>query len=79
MLLKLELFGAVSERFPQGEGERSFEDGVTPEEIVAWLDLKDGDQFVVLVNGQPVATEDRDRPVLTEGDLVTVFPPMEGG
>ncbi|MCW9045988.1 MAG: MoaD/ThiS family protein [Alphaproteobacteria bacterium] len=79
MKLKLELFGAHSEKLPRDEGEPEFPDEIVPGEIVDWLELKDGDQFVILINGHPVSLEDRYKVKLTEGDLITVFPPMEGG
>jgi len=77
--LKVELFGANSVRLPAGEGEHNFDSSITPGEVVDWLGLKDGDQFVVLVNGQPVAAEERYSKKISENDLLTVFPPMEGG
>ncbi len=79
MKLKLELFGAHSERLPRGEGEREFPGGTVPGDVVEWLTLLDGEQFVILVNGYPVSEEDRFKAKLKEGDQITVFPPMEGG
>ena len=79
MKLYVELFGALSDKLPDGEGWLTFPEKVTPAGIVEHLKLRDGEQFVVLVNGQPVAQEVRDSLTLSAEDKVVVFPPMEGG
>jgi sulfur carrier protein ThiS len=35
--------------------------------------------YMTLVNGDPVAPENRAEKVLNDGDQVVVFPPIEGG
>lgn len=77
--LFVELFGAESAKLPKGEGDHTFPTDTTPADVVAWLTLADGEQFVVLIDGQPVQANERAAPILKDGQRIAVFPPMEGG
>jgi len=77
--LFVEVFGAVSTKLSSGEGELTFPPDTSPAALVDWLGVRDGEQFVILINGQPVQLAQRDQPVMKDGDRIAVFPPMEGG
>lgn len=55
------------------------EEGATPDDLLAILDLPDDEPYMTLINGLSVAPGRRAATRLVEGDKVIVFPPLKGG
>jgi molybdopterin converting factor small subunit len=77
MRVQIRLFGNL-QRYTLGEKgvfEMEFKPGATLGLIIEALEIPADAEHVTLVNGRPVAggTE------LVDGDLVMLFPPLEGG
>lgn len=62
-----------------GESEREVAEDTRLADIPAMVGLDDDETFAMLVNNMPVPPEERPSHVLSEGDLITVFPPIKGG
>lgn len=62
-----------------GIGEIPVKDGGTLADAMRMVGLPPDQPFMTLVNGNPVAQEARAEKLLTEGDQIVVFPPIEGG
>jgi len=62
-----------------GLGEIPLKDGGTLADAMAMIGMNPELGFMTLVNGDPVAPENRDARVLNDGDQIVVFPPIEGG
>lgn len=63
----------------EGAGVRDVPEGYSVADMLTTLDLPPEDTYAVLVNDLPVAIEDREGELLSDGDKVTVFPPIRGG
>ncbi len=62
-----------------GIGEIPVKDGGSLADAMHMVGLVPNKPFMTLVNGDPVAPENRDDKVLNDGDQIAVFPPIEGG
>lgn len=62
-----------------GEGQIEIPEGTTLADLLGRLDVAAAELYLTLVND--VAVRERDQPahVLSDGDRVTVFPPIKGG
>ncbi len=62
-----------------GIGDIPVKDDGTLADAMRMVGLPPDQPFMTLVNGNPVAQEDRASKSLADGDQVVVFPPIEGG
>ncbi|MFQ5763892.1 MAG: MoaD/ThiS family protein [Rhodospirillales bacterium] len=62
-----------------GDGVVEAADGATLADVLGALDLPWDEDYVTLVNDEPVPPAKRARRVLAGGDALTVFPPIKGG
>ncbi len=62
-----------------GIGEIPLKDNGTLADAMTMIGMKPELGFMTLVNGDPVAPENRTSKSLKNGDQVVVFPPIEGG
>jgi sulfur carrier protein ThiS len=62
-----------------GIGEIPLKDNGTLADAMTMIGMKPELGFMTLVNGDPVAPENRVQKNLKDGDQVVVFPPIEGG
>lgn len=79
MTVRVQLFGAFSEKAPTGNRGEAFSirlpEGSLVMDLVKSLDLPGEVEKVILVNGRKATA---DRP-LREGEKVSIFPPTVGG
>jgi molybdopterin converting factor small subunit len=77
MKIQVNLFANLCDYAPGGEGrfDLGLASGATVADLVATLHIPPEVQAVVLVNGRRAEPT---TPLVTE-DIVTLFPPMEGG
>lgn len=77
MKLKIQLYATLDKYSPTGRSEFELDaaEGATPADVIDRLGIPEAVNRVVLVNGR-YSTE---QTVLTEGQTLTLFPPMEGG
>jgi len=62
-----------------GIGDIPLKDQGTLADAMQMIGLAPDMPYMTLVNGDPVAPENRDQKSLNDGDQVVVFPPIEGG
>jgi sulfur carrier protein ThiS len=62
-----------------GVGDIPVMDGGTLADAMGLVGLPASQPFMTMVNGNPVAPEDREKKTLSDGDQIVVFPPIEGG
>ncbi|MBO6519782.1 MAG: MoaD/ThiS family protein [Rhodospirillales bacterium] len=62
-----------------GIGEIPLQDDGSLADAMRMIGMDPGLGFMTLVNGDPVAPENRSEKQLNDGDQVVVFPPIEGG
>jgi molybdopterin converting factor small subunit len=87
MQVKLRLFASLRDRLPgdrrihRGRGDLDLADGASLQDLLDRLDIEPRLAQMVLVNGEqmPRGTEQRHAIALTEGDTVSIFPPVAGG
>lgn len=80
MLVELRLLGAMKRRAclegaGSGHGSMEVKDGARLSEVLAISGIDEEMTLVVLVNGRRPGGD----PVLSEGDAVSIFPPVAGG
>jgi molybdopterin converting factor small subunit len=78
MRINIKLMGALRNQLSntQGSAEVEIESGATVDSVLKKLELPAGRVHLVMVNG--TMEHDRARP-LSEGDDLTLFPPVAGG
>jgi len=64
---------------PDGEGNLDVPDGATLADVLSKLDVAKEKLTMALVNEAVVRPAMHHEHCLNDGDLVTVFPPIEGG
>lgn len=84
MKIQVKLYASLSDRMPAGvqphEGAvLELPDGTSPHALIDRLDVPKELAHLILLNGVYVNPEDRDKPVLKDGDVVAVWPPIAGG
>jgi len=62
-----------------GEGEWDVDDGATVSDVLGRLDVAREALTMTLVNDEAIRPALQASHALKEGDLLTVFPPIEGG
>lgn len=80
----MRLFASLRERLPEaprGRGALELADGASLADLLARLRISQEQAQMVLVNGERAPREGGRRAalLLTEGDTVSVFPPLAGG
>ncbi len=78
MRISVELIAVRSPLVGSG-GDLEIEDGATLARALESLALPGGESYMTIVNGASIGPDDRDGATLSEGDAVTVFPPIKGG
>ena len=53
--------------------------GTTPHQVIDRFSIPHGQAHLVLLNGVYIDPADRDDPVIKEGDVLAVWPPIAGG
>ncbi len=80
MYIEVKLFANLRKLLPPGfsgsKAQISLEEGATIEALIRHLKIPPELAQMVLVNGEQI--REFDRP-LTEGDTVSIFPPVAGG
>ena len=62
-----------------GLGDIPVKDGGMLADAMQMIGLPPEQPFMTMVNGEPVAPENRTAKALNDGDQIVVFPPIEGG
>ena len=78
MIVDVQLFATLARFLPPGnEGSTRLEvsDGSTVDQVAQSLGIPDSMSRIALINGREALAEDR----LSEGDVLTLFPPLAGG
>ncbi len=78
MRISVELIAVRSPLVGEG-GALDVDDGATVAQALERLALPGGESYMTIVNGASIGPDDRDGATLSEGDAVTVFPPIKGG
>ena len=83
MQIELKLYASLGEYLPSGSRANAarlqVEDGATPNALIDRYRVPREQAHLVLINGQFVAPEQRDQPVLKDGDTLAIWPPVAGG
>ena len=84
MKIALKLFASLSTHLPAGARASHRVDlevapGTTVQDVIGRQGLPDPLCAIVLVDGQWVARADRAARVLTEGQVLAIWPPVAGG
>jgi len=77
MHIELKIYSHLQRHAPQGRTSFSYDlpHGTSVAALLHHLELNDPIQKIILVNGRPAQGDT----ILGEGDLVVVFPVVEGG
>ena len=83
MKIVVKLFASLSDYLPTDSRANSAEievpDDATANQIIDLLELPRNRVHLVLQNGAFVEVEDRDLPLIEEGDAIAFWPPIAGG
>ena len=84
MNVNIELYASLMKYLPPGNSrfrrEIRVEDGITLNRLIRQFHISDEEAHLVLVNGHFVnCGEDREQRRLSEGDTVSIWPPVAGG
>jgi molybdopterin converting factor small subunit len=83
MRIVVKLFASLSDLLPAGSRANSIEvevpDQVTANQIIDLLRLPRKRVHLVLRNGLFVEPQERDLPLIKEGDAIAFWPPIAGG
>jgi len=82
MKIKVALVAMSQTGAPSGdshEQDLEMSDGATAAEVLAALKIANPDSYVTMINGSPIPQSERGGFAVKEGDVITIFPPIEGG
>ena len=84
MNINIEFYASLMKYLPPGKSrfrrEVQVEDGITLSSLIQQYHISEQEAHLVLVNGHFVnCGEDRDQHRLSEGDTVSIWPPVAGG
>ena len=83
MKIVVKLFASLSDLLPTESRANSMEievpDDATANQIIDLLQLPQSKVHLVLQNGLFVEAQDRDLPLIKEGDAIAFWPPIAGG
>ena len=83
MQIKFKLYATLTHFLPDDAKEHAtvidVEPDATPYSIIDRFKVPRESAHLVLINGVYVVPEDREAPVLNEGDTLAVWPPVAGG
>lgn len=81
--VRLKLYASLSQYLPAGAEEHSVSveipENATPNQVIDRHNVPRAQAHLVLLNGVYLKPEDRDRPLLQDGDVLAVWPPVAGG
>jgi molybdopterin converting factor small subunit len=81
MKIVVKLFATLREYLPCGPDKYSYtmevRDNCTVAEIVEQLKIPKEIPLIILVNG--IQNQEKEKQVLKEGDVLSIFPPIAGG
>ena len=84
MNINIEFYASLMKHLPPGKSrfrrEVRVDDGITLSKLIKQYHITEPEAHLVLVNGHFVnCGEDRDSRKLSEGDTVSIWPPVAGG
>lgn len=83
MKMYIEFYASLMKYLPPGKSrfrrEIKVKQGLFLSRLIEQFHISQEEAHLVLVNGFFVNLEDRDAKVLTEGDVVSIWPPVAGG
>jgi molybdopterin synthase sulfur carrier subunit len=83
MKVRLKLFASLHDLLPPGASLNGMDievpDDATPHQIIDRFHVPHAEAHLVLHNSVYLDPETRDRPVLHDGDVLAVWPPIAGG
>ena len=83
MNVNIELYASLMKYLPPGKSrfrrEVRVDDGLMLNRLIEQFHISPEEAHLVLVNGFFVYCEDRDNRRLSEGDVVSIWPPVAGG
>lgn len=83
MKITLKLYATLGELLPDHAHENTVEieveDNATPNQVIDHYRVPRKMAYLILLNGIYIAPDERDKPLLEEGDAFAVWPPVAGG
>jgi molybdopterin synthase sulfur carrier subunit len=83
MQIYIELYASLMKFLPPGKSrfrrEIKVDAGLVPNRLIEQFHISTEQAHIVLVNGHFVCGEDRESRALTEGDVISIWPPVAGG
>ena len=83
MKMYIEFYASLMKYLPPGKlrfrREIKVKQGLQLSRLIKQYHISREEAHLVLVNGLFVNLEDRDAKILTEGDIVSIWPPVAGG
>ncbi len=83
MNVSIELYASLMKYLPPGKSrfrrEVKVDEGLILNRLITQFHISPEEAHLVLVNGIFVCGEDRDKRSLSEGDVVSIWPPVAGG
>ena len=81
--MHIELYASLMSLLPPGKErfrrEITVDDTTTVQQVIDKFSISEELAHLVLVNGHFVCGEDRKQKILSEGDIVSIWPPVAGG
>ena len=83
MQIELKLYASLSDYLPAGAKANAVripvEEGVTPNGLIERYRVPRDLAHLVLLNGHFVSPDQRDQPLIKDGDTLAIWPPVAGG
>ena len=83
MQINIEFYASLMKFLPPGKSrfrrEVKVDDGLLLNRLIKQFHIPVAQAHIVLVNGHFVCGEDREGRALTEGDVISIWPPVAGG